>query len=277
MLTLALQLACREALRASTAASAPSNAPLTQAADLHLDLQRDGASLAAADQQLRAAVQRTDELLRHPASPPAEPAPAPAPSRRPKELDKGKLLMAALTGKGRQRHKPPPADEHQHTAVLSPVAAPVAQPWSMVGSAFGEVGGYGRGLAELQRLATAASTAIPGSNTAVEALLRHVGSWNAFGPLLNAASSAEKTQDEIQRETAGAKRFDYVIAIMASHRPVYLSLLLAALEEAIPDPERVLVVVSHDGAYPATIDAVVSTCTSNVSRLHRRQPPRCQV
>ena len=67
-------------------------------------------------------------------------------------------------------------------------------------------------------------------------------------------------------DTAGRLEFKFIIAVMASHRPAYLSLLLQVLER-IPRPESVLLVVSHDGLDEATVKLV----SGAVRRLRVKQ------
>eukprot|EP01046_Picozoa_sp_COSAG06_P046513 COSAG06_NODE_6598_length_2860_cov_1.817095_2_plen_368_part_00 len=165
-----------------------------------------------------------------------------------------------------------------------PLPPPIAgDPWSTVGTASsvgGRGGGYADGLATLQRLAASAATAAAIANAAgtglgadthahdhedeaevveVEALLREISRWNAFGPVLNydhndrrpAGSKGKgkgsgggdgvKADDPEQHEAASDddeedRGYDYVIAIMTSSRPAYLSLLLEALDRCGTNP-----------------------------------------
>ena len=79
---------------------------------------------------------------------------------------------------------------------------------------------------------------------------------NAYGPVKNLPPPG----------TADRLDFKFVIAVMASRRPAYLSLLLQVLER-IPRPESVLLVVSHDGLDEATVKLV----SGAVRRLRVKQ------
>jgi hypothetical protein len=97
----------------------------------------------------------------------------------------------------------------------------------------------------------------------VEALLQQIARWNAYGPVLNFDHSGASDKDSSLAGTPdGEAKFEYIVAVMASSRPAYLSLLLEALDR-MPRPESVLVIVSHDGLHAPTL-AAVQTVVKNL-------------